>query len=337
MKKITVLAILLLATIFFSKAQDVKRCIASPTHGEHVVLDGIDNEAFWKTAKVEEINQYCDYSGAQPSKSDYSVHYKMAYDSSNLYCIAYITDDALLSWVEIGQEGWNSDCIEMFFNPMNIEEIMFPFETSSECHFMAGVNDGEKENWFSGQGYVGSADHTHYNYHTFPTDSGYNLEIQLPWNNLFDTTDSNSPIIKPGTEIWWEINGCDADDISAARDLIMGWNADWTESWRNNTRYGKLVLAPDTAVHTNIAKVKSEIAEFKLSPNPAKNTIRLIHLNGYEPTICSIFDIKGNLLLSQAHLTDNRSIDISKLKHGSYVMRVETGKGGISRYKFVKN
>ena len=337
MKKITVLATLLLSTIFVLKAQDVKKCFASPTHGEHIVLDGINNEAFWNTAKAEEINQYCQYSGTKPSKSDYSVHYKMAYDSSNLYCIAYITDDALLSWVEIGKEGWNSDCIEIFFNPMNLEEIMFPFKTSSECHFMAGVNDGEKENWFSGQGYIGSADHTFYNYHTFSTDSGYNLEIQIPWNNIINKTDINSPVIEPGTEIWWEINGCDADDISAARDLIMGWNADWTESWRNNTRYGKLVLAPDTAVHTNIDKVKSEIAGFRLSPNPAKNTISLVQKYGYEPTICSIFDIKGNLCLTQKVLTNNRSIDISKLKKGLYVMRVENGRGGTSHYKFVKN
>jgi len=66
-------------------------------------------------------------------------------------------------------------------------------------------------------------------------------------------------------------------------------------------------------------------------PNPANNTLHFRGLS--ELNKISIFDLTGKLCLVKQ--ISNNQLDISSLKHGLYIIQIETSKG-IETNKFVK-
>ena len=80
---------------------------------EAVVIDGKADEAVWKNAEWQPLDQL--WVGAMPSADDFQGRFKTAWAADYLYVLAEIQDDTL---VDIEPDGllnyWDDDCLEIF-------------------------------------------------------------------------------------------------------------------------------------------------------------------------------------------------------------------------------
>jgi hypothetical protein len=208
----------------------------------------------------------------------------------------------------------------MFFNPYH------DISTGKleECHFLAGINNREYLPVFSGQLFQNSIVHDYiedYKYYTTKTKNGYILEMQLPWDILIDRNLPHAPVIEAGTQIPWDINGCDADDQLVRRDLIAGWSAYWENDWVDNSQYGILELGSDDA--NAIVQVKKEEIEWFSSSG---NRFSFEWRSGLESSHeLEVWDIAGNLVFKQKLRNGFNTIDLTNKHSGVYFVRADVG------------
>ena len=90
----------------------VKKAETNPT------IDGIANEAIWRTSKWHSLDQL--WLGKSYSKDDFQGRYKLTWTNDALYLLAEIKDDKLIdnnkdplvAW-------WDDDCLEVFIDEDN--------------------------------------------------------------------------------------------------------------------------------------------------------------------------------------------------------------------------
>ena len=74
---------------------------------------------------------------------------------------------------------------------------------------------------------------------------------------------------------------------------------------------------------------------FSIYPNPAKNTLYLESNGVYKKIEYYIYDILGRLV-SNSEVSFNRQLDISNLKVGTYILRMQSSDGLVFSEKFIK-
>jgi len=313
MRKPVLLLILLLAFLKIS-AENRMKYIAVSTFDELVRIDGLANEKFWGKAKLDSLIIYV-ITPQKFTSSDYKVYFKAAYDYTNFYCVAFVTDDKMLSWDDSQMVAWQSDCIEMFFNPYSDVST----GKLEECHFLAGINNREYPPVFSGQLFQFTDDPEYfdeYKYYTTKTKNGYILEMQLPWDILIDRSLAEAPVIEAGTQIPWDINGCDADDPVLRRDLISSWSADWTEDWVDNSKYGILELGED---QTNVLTTMSN-EEVRLIQISEKSFNLKVNEKSKPSDACKVYNISGKLVFQKILTDGDNLINMEYLSPGIYIL-----------------
>jgi hypothetical protein len=316
---------ILLALILFISglrivAQNGVKYVATSTYDETVRIDGLANEKFWGKAKLDSLTRYV-ITPQEYSASDYKVYFKAAWDNTNFYCVAFVTDDKLLSWDASQIFAWQSDCIEMFFNPYS--EIST--RKLEECHFLAGINNREYPPVFSGQlfNYYSEPDYfDEYKYCTTKTKNGYILEMQLPWDIIIDRSLSEAPIIEAGTQFPWDINGCDADDPVVRRDLISSWSAGWDQDWVDNSQYGILELGDDQ-VNTLSA---NDFEEIQLTAISGKVFNLKVNKPVKSSEVARVFDTSGKLVFQQILKDGDNMINLEYLSTGIYILSTTENK-----------
>lgn len=307
---------LLLLILFSLKicAESRMKYIAVSTFDEEVRIDGLANEKFWSKAILDSLTINV-ITPENYSASDYKVYFKAAYNYTNFYCIAFVIDDVMLSWDESQIFAWQSDCIELFFNPYkNISTGKL-----EECHFLAGINNREYPPVFSGQLFQNSNEPEYfdeYKYYTTKTKDGYIIEMQLPWDIIIDRSLAEAPFIEAGTQIPWDINGCDADDPSIRRDLISSWSAGWDRDWVDNSQYGILELGDD---QVNVLNTKDN-EEIQLTPISRKVFKLTVNKTVKSSEVCRVFDTSGKLVFQQILKSGENMINLEYLSAGIYIL-----------------
>jgi hypothetical protein len=84
----------------------------------------------------------------------------------------------------------------------------------------------------------------------------------------------------------------------------------------------------------SVDEFKADKRNLILYPNPAKSTLK-ISTNDFENIFVEIFDISGNLVMNKEIITVAKTIDISQLNAGLYLIKIKTG-GSIVFRKLIK-
>lgn len=308
------LTLFLLISCLRIVAQNGVKYVATSTFEEMVKIDGLANEKFWSKAILDSLAINV-ISPEIYTTSDYKVYFKAAYDYTNFYCIAFVVDDKLLCWDESQIFAWQSDCIEMFFNPYKDVST----QKLEECHFLAGINNREYPPVFSGQLFQSSNEPEYfdeYKYYTTKTKNGYILEMQLPWDILIDRSLAEAPIIEAGTQIPWDINGCDADDPAIRRDLISSWSAGWDRDWIDNSQYGILELGNDQ-VNT---LTTNDFEEIQLTAISKKVFNLRVNKPVKSSVVVKVFNTSGELVFQQTLKPGENTINLENLSAGIYIL-----------------
>ncbi len=145
---------------------------------------------------------------------------------------------------------------------------------------------------------------------------------QLPtWS--FDV--SNNSIFIPGY-----YSGCIMYFVRAKCSLTV------TSSWVaiGNDRCPVYVLVYSQTLNNDSFSLENKENSIKLFPNPAKNTINIKTQLDNNIESISIFNLIGQLFL-EINQSNPKSIDISQLQTGTYIMKIKSNLG-YSNVKFIK-
>jgi len=184
------------------------------------VIDARIDEV-WKNAPTYPILKKI--VGVVDNDTDLSARLSMLYDQNNLYLLFVVTDDKLVS--VIAYNPWDNDSVEVYIDggnerdasyDSNDDQLVFAYN-SPTVWAQRGRNKGVQ-------------------FATSATDTGYIVEILIPWSN-FKVTPSDGMII-----------GFDAhvndDDNGTNREGKIALYATSDESWGNPSKFGEIKLLP---------------------------------------------------------------------------------------------
>jgi len=199
----------------------------------------IDGDLSDWDANQYSINQITYGAGAWTGGSDASATYSLGWDSANLYAAVRVTDDTFVQ-IASGRTMYKGDSAEMLFDADLLGD--FSGSTLSSDDFQLGFSPGNFNTvgpsayrWFpaSQEGSLSSVE-----VKSARTDSGYTLEIRVPWA-VFGI----SPVSNRHYGFVLSVSDDDLAGTAVQQSLISSVG---TRILTNPTSWGTLVLGPPT-------------------------------------------------------------------------------------------
>ncbi len=153
----------------------------------------------------------------------------------------------------------------------------------------------------------------------------------------FGFTELDATCDQPETRIFIEsyIRGFYLNEIEGEKTFNYILNSE-----DNNTRMLTITNTEgDIAIYGNAALGINEldISQITIYPNPANNNLILSSANIAGKLTIEIFNIEGKFLKSEAlSFANQTTIDVSNLKRGVYLLKIESADGIVTTKKFVK-
>jgi fibronectin type 3 domain-containing protein len=184
-------------------------------------IDGVPSEPFWSTATANPLRNV--YLEVPTSSSDLSGNFKAAWDSTNLYVLYSIMDDATRN---DSTNPWDDDAVEIYIDGDNSRGGSYD---ADDYEFVFGWDDTAIWSQFD-KPTTGMA------FAKTDTATGYYVEIKIPW-----ATVSVAPTAG-------KVIGLDAsvaeDDDGSGRDSRMAWIDNNNDDWHLPSIFGTGRLLP---------------------------------------------------------------------------------------------
>lgn len=249
-----------------------------------------------------------------------SGHFWFAYDENNLYVYGELTAPADLDPVhEVGilvsldeedvSPGWQAD-------PYGDDGFVF-----SKMEF-ATEAEGADARYAMMEGDPRTIRQFEYVY--IKEGNTFEYEVIIPWNNITSNQTIIDDFWERGTfffDIGYKLESDDA--------LFFAWSNNDNNIWRRTYRAGIVMLGE----RVNVSEIAGKESSLAVYPNPARDVLYInaeSNVRGAE-----VFNLLGARVLTAD--VQSGTVDISSLKEGVYIIRVnyENGTGAVSR--FVKN
>lgn len=198
------------------------------------VIDGDLSD--WSGSQYS-ANQITYGASAWTGASDASATFSLGWDSANLYIAAHVTDDTFVQMAS-GRTMYKGDSAEILFDSDLLGD--FSSTTLSSDDFQIGFSPGNFSTvqpsayrWFpaSQEGSLSSA-----RVESVKTDSGYDLEVSLPWA-VFGI----SPVSNQHYGFVFSVSDDDLAGTATQQSLVSSVR---TRILTNPTSWGTLVLGP---------------------------------------------------------------------------------------------
>ncbi len=311
------------------------------TIGKASAAPAIDGELedMWKTdANVFSNNYYVNGTTEPDDYADLYGNTRLMWDAANIYGFWEVTDDII---VDEHANAYEKDGVECYFDADNSKG-----STAANGTDYDGVNDvqlrlnhvygtdvslidvGLPVPWASGEFWGAGASWDRpaagVKMAVKDTDTGYNIEWQMPLESLYLET-------APGTQIGYEtqINDNDSDK----RDHISHW---WIEtgdpSWNNSSTWGTAVFQ-NTKSYTAVKEKSVVPTQYDLAqnfPNPFNPTTTIAYgLKNSGKVRLSVFDIMGKevaVLVDGSQVAGSHQVQFNanNLSTGMYFYKLQT-------------
>ena len=340
-------------------AQGIRKQMAVSRAADAIVIDGNDDDADW--AKISEITNdgfwkfdpnlgdWGDFgpSDDTPTESDLKVTFKLLNKAEGIYLFVKVMDDDLnIFYQNPGQSEnfWEFDDLELYLHYQNqhIDSSLVGDVSPSSTTFRVFYNIGNpEENPITKVTVGGDSD----GYDPIEADAikiiqcsgheisgGYTVEMFIPfeiWKNTLLADGSNVPYTSIDS-LGFELCITDVDS-DPKPDQVSSWNED--------NSYGKLVpWQPNYLGRIDLKEYHADINDSKNNntlvcyPNPVVgNTINISSENIQSITL---YGITGQKIKSITDVrSNNKTIDISDVKSGLYIVNVISNNGNISSQK----
>jgi endo-1,4-beta-xylanase len=308
----------ILATRENSSILDIPITDTEPT------IDGVMEEGEgWENANVISNERFEGDPEPTPDTTLglWNDHYTQAWvmwDENNFYVFVKITDDTLLT---TSANPWENDCVELFFDGNNAKTTTYDTDDQQWRYVFGEDNTNSPQGDGRGE------------YMTLQTETGWNLELKIPQDSLFQTTSGQIMFnLVEDTEIGFEISNADRDNDAQGRSHVRHWWTNDGNTWQNSSLFGTAIL---TSGSVGVDEKYLPIAtNFKLEqnyPNPFNPTTNITYsIVKSDKVKLAVYNILGNEVAvlvdgTKAIGTYTVSFDALNLPSGVYFYKLETG------------
>jgi hypothetical protein len=214
-----------------AKRQQFTAPYGSPT------IDGNGADEAWQQSEWLPLDQL--WIGKAPTPADFTGRYKLAWDESNLYLLAEITDDTLIDIHPDGLEHfWDDDCLEVFVDE-DAAGGDHQYNYSAFAYHIAldGKVVDTRPNHHAGY----FNDHCISRRITDGNTSVWEVVIKLFDKNYEEEGENIPKMLSAGKKIGFALAYCD-NDHSAERENFMGnvvvEGEDKNQGWKNASIFG---------------------------------------------------------------------------------------------------
>ena len=273
------------------------------------VTDG-NIDAIWMNEKVVSFEATNVLVGTGFKKSDLSGRAKMLWDDDYVYLLAEVADAVKKN---DSQNTYEDDNVEFYFDINNAKTTTYD---ANDVQYSFAWNDGTT---------VGvlpvSRSIKDIIYSIADTDTGYTVEVRIPWTTLQGTPADDMAI---GFDFM--IND---DDDGGGRDGKLSWNAAADQAWQDASYFGTIMLEESEVLAS--MKEPENLRSVSIFPNPAKKEL---FVKGMDREFeYQIVDITGKLQLSGR---SQNEIPIENLSQGVYMLNITDGMKS-TNFNFIKN
>jgi len=252
--------------------------------------------------------------GSRPS--DFDGYWRGLFNGTSMYILVEVSDTSLNN--DSGTEWWNDDAVELYMDGDNSKNSSYDGENDFQLGFR--WNDDEVNVGGNSVSNISGIKFTQYQ-----TNSGYNLEVKIPWNTI-----GVNPEV--GDTIGFDV-AVDDDDGGGSRDAQIVSISSSDQLWADPSLFGEVKLKESsTAVDNNQNSSIPQDYHIKDNyPNPF-NPQTSIEYSLPEPVHVKlqVYNIKGHLVekLVDEYQNANRyqiKFNAHDLSSGIYFYRIQAG------------
>jgi hypothetical protein len=293
-----------------------------------IVMDGIAEPGY---SEVQTTKVMVEWS-ADPfhGESDYNAVFRLCWNHQALYLLANITDDVEHDYREEYQSPWMFDSFDLFLQ-LDTNTIDTSYGPNTvKLRFCRGYVIIETP---------GRAEKSEYGYYTESSDTGWIVELAIPWTAVYSEGNTPEDIDDyMGRSIGFDFSGSDSDNTDG--DVTVGnrshmsfWDLDGEGgledlAWAITNVFGYITLMEYEGCATPVENTSGK-NETICYPNPAGKSISFPDLD-QESTI-TIYTLHGMRLLDAVY-RPGEELDISSLQSGLYVALIN----GTDAVTFIK-
>lgn len=196
-----------------------------------ITIDGDEGE--WHDVPKRHLKEVIDLGSTIDNKFDLSTYCRMLWDEENLYFFARITDQDINTNAEF---IYDMDGLEIYIDGDNSKNaasgppVSFPPPAYDDNDDFFRFIPGESSALSAWEIIDGS----NFEFALVPTDSGYNVEVKMPFSSL------PGMIAEAGHEFGLEFQVNDND--FGTRESILKWNSSSDNSYFDPSLFGTAIL-----------------------------------------------------------------------------------------------
>lgn len=241
------------------------------------------------------------------------------WDENNFYVFVEVIDDSQLT---SSANPWENDCIEIFFDGGNDKTFQAFNSNDQQWRFVFG-EDNNNSPQGDGRG----------EYMFLDTPEGFNLELKIPQDSLFQTTSAERLItLQNDEEFGFEISNADRDNDVQGRSHVRHWWTSDGNTWQYANLFGTAILTQGGGVA--VEKDPSLITSYSLDqnyPNPFNPSTSISYsVPKTEKVKLTVYNVLGHQvaqLVNDEKPAGNYTVkfDGSNLASGIYFYKLEAG------------
>ncbi len=180
-----------------------------------IVIDGVEEQNWSSATKYNAVNEIC--GNEWDGEEDLSIKWESVWNRDSIYLFIEVVDDKLVKNSDMMVPFWENDMVELFFTtkrkavlPQNAH-FVFCYDVDTIITYVKG--GAQSINWIRKI-----------------TDSGYNIEVAIPWVEI-----GINPMRRKS--IFFNIEASDCDKVSNDTGIYFGRETDisWSPNSCNNS------------------------------------------------------------------------------------------------------
>ncbi len=302
-----------------------------------VAIDGQATEECWNNVEWHAINQVWMPFGATMKTGDFEGKFKLAWDELYFYLLVEVVDDSLSDDHSNPTDSWwDDDCLEVFIDEnrsmgnhecsnnafaYHVSQFYDAIDLSPTC---GGIN--YKNHVSVKMEKIAS--------HTYLWEMAFKI-YNASYNN---STPENSRVTLTANKLMGlTVAYCDNDETTGRENFIGSMKmtaATNNEMYKNADYFGPMRLIDPDYVGIEVNQ-NSNLIDINVYPVPTNNLLT-VETNTPNQTVTSvsIYTTTGQLIEQTTFVGNSKTIDLSRVNTGMYLLRVNGNNGTFSKIIF---
>ncbi|MFA6402868.1 MAG: sugar-binding protein [Salinivirgaceae bacterium] len=299
-----------------------------------VTIDGQATEECWNNAEWHEINQVWIPFGATMITGDFEGKFKLAWDELYLYLLVEVVDDSLSddhsnpldSW-------WEDDCLEVFIDEnrsMGNHECTNNAFAYHVSQFYDAIDMSPTCGGINYKNHV-SAKMEKIAANTFLWEMAFKI-YNASYNN--SNQEASRVSLTANKLMGLTVAYCDNDETTGRENFIGSMKMTATtnnDMYKNADYFGPMRLIDPDYVGIEVNQ-NSNLVDINVFPVPTNNLLTVeTNTPNQAITSVSIYTTTGQLIKQTTFTGNSKTIDLSRIKTGMYLLRVNGINGSFSK------